>query len=105
MSTATIVTELPVETLKEIEYGSERDGTKKSIFLTGLIDEGLHEWKMHKALSMYNDHRVTLWEAAEIAGVSLSEMLAELPKQKIIVSPPNRGVRRMRASIYLNPVS
>ena len=84
MSTATIVTELPVTTLKEIEYWSEREGTEKSIFLTGLIDEGLHEWKMHKALSMYKDHQVTLWKAAEIAGVSLSELLAELPKQKII---------------------
>jgi predicted HTH domain antitoxin len=84
MSTATIVTELPVKTLKEIEYWSEMEGTEKSIFLTELIDEGLHEWKMHKALSMYKDHRVTLWRAAEIAGVSLSELLAELPKQKII---------------------
>ena len=84
MSTATIVTELPVTTLKEIEYWSERAGTEKSIFLTGSIDEGLHEWKMHKALNRYKDHQVTLWKAAEIAGVSLSEMLAELPKQKII---------------------
>ena len=54
MSTATIVTELPVKTLQEIEYWSEREGTEKSTFLTRLIDEGLHEWKMHKALSMYN---------------------------------------------------
>ncbi len=79
-----IVTELPAKTLKEIEYWSEKEGTERSIFLMGLIEEGLHEWKMHKALSMYKDHRVTLWRAAEIAGVSLSELLAELPKQKII---------------------
>ena len=85
MSTATIVTKLPVKTLNEIEYWSEREGTERSIFLMGLIEEGLHEWKMHKALSMYKDHRVTLWRAAEIAGVSLSELLAELPKQKIII--------------------
>jgi len=39
---------------------------------------------MHKALSLYKDHRVTLWRAAEIAGVPLPELLAELPKQKII---------------------
>ena len=84
MSTATIVTELPVNTLKEIEYWSEKEGTERPIFLMELIEEGLHEWKMHKALSMYKDHRVTLWRAAEIAGVSLSELLAELPKQKII---------------------
>lgn len=73
-----------MKTLKEIECWSEKEGTEKSTFLTELIDEGLHEWKMHKALSMYRDHRVTLWRAAEIAGVSLSELLAELPKQKII---------------------
>jgi len=78
------VTELPVKTLKEIEYWSEMEGTERSIFLMGLIEEGLHEWKTHKALSRYKDHRVTLWRAAEIAGVSLSELLAELPKQKII---------------------
>jgi len=84
MSTATIVTKLPLKTLKEIEYWSEKEGTKRSIFLMGLIEERLHKWKMYKAPSMYKDHRVTLWRAAEIAGVSLSELLAELPKQKII---------------------
>ncbi|HDN66120.1 MAG TPA: hypothetical protein ENF23_07540 [Methanosarcinales archaeon] len=51
----------------------------------GLIDEGLHEWEIHKALSMYKDHRVTLWRAGEIVLVSLSELLAELPKQKRII--------------------
>ena len=83
MSTATIVTKLPAKTLNEIEYWSEMEGTDISIFLMGLIEEGLHEWKMHKALSMYKDHRVTLWRTVEITGVSLSELLAELPKQKI----------------------
>ena len=84
MSISTVTTKLPVETLQEIEYWSEREGTEKSTFLTELIGGGLHEWKMHKALSMYKNHQVTLWRAAEIAGVSLSEMLAELPKQKIV---------------------
>ena len=73
-----------MKTLKEIEYWSEKEGTERSIFLVGLIEVGLREWKIRKALSMYKDHRVTLWRAAEIAGVSLSELLAELPKQKII---------------------
>lgn len=84
MSTSTIETELPAEVLKEIEYWSEKEEADRSIFLVELIEEGLHEWKIHKALGMYKDHQVTLWRAAEIAGVSLSEMLAELPKQKII---------------------
>ncbi len=49
-----------------------------------LIDEGLCEWKIHKALGMYQNQEITLWRAAEIAGVSLAELLSELPKQKII---------------------
>jgi len=89
MPISTVTTKLPVETLEEIEYWSEQEGTEKSIFLTELIDEGLHEWKIHKALSMYKDHWVTLWRAAEIAGVSLAELLAELPKQKIIFQYQN----------------
>ena len=84
MPISTVTTNLSVEALKEIEYWSEQEGTEKSIFLTELMDDGLHEWKMHKALSMYKDHQVTLWRAAEIAGVFLSEMLAELPKRKMI---------------------
>jgi len=71
-------------------------------FLTELIDEGLHEWEMHKALSMYKDYRITLWRAAEIARVSLSELLAELPKQKIVFQYSG-GVKR-GSGIFLRSV-
>jgi len=33
---------------------------------------------------MYKNQEVTLWRAAEIAGISLAELLSELPKRKII---------------------
>jgi Uncharacterized small protein len=39
---------------------------------------------MNKALEMYRLQKVTLWKAAEIAGVSRTDILAELPKRKII---------------------
>ena len=49
-----------------------------------LIDEGLREWKINKVLRMYKNQEITLWRAAEIAGVSLGELLSELPKYKIV---------------------
>ncbi len=84
MSTSSIETELPSDILKEIEYWSHKERTDKSAFLVRLINEGLHEWKLHKVLRMYKNQEITLWKAAEIAGVSLAELLSELPKQKIV---------------------
>ena len=79
-----VMAQLPEELMKEIEYWAEREKTDKSILLTKIMEEGLSVWKMNKALEMYRLQKVTLWKAAEIAGVSLAEMLAELPKRKII---------------------
>jgi predicted HTH domain antitoxin len=84
MSTSTIANELPTEILKEIEYWSKKERTDTTAFILRLIDEGLREWKLHKALGMYKNQEISLWRAAEIAGVSLAEMLSELPKQKIV---------------------
>lgn len=49
-----------------------------------VVEEGLSVWKMNKALEMYNSHKVTLWKAAEIAGVSLAEIFAELPRKGVL---------------------
>ena len=84
MVTSAIANELPAEILKEIEYWSKKERTDTTAFILRLIDEGLHEWKLHKALGMYKNQEISLWKAAEIAGVSLAKLLSELPKQKII---------------------
>jgi predicted HTH domain antitoxin len=84
MPASAIKKELPTDILKEIEYWSKKERTDTTAFILRLIDEGLREWKLHKALGMYKNQEVSLWKASEIAGVSLAEMLSELPKQKII---------------------
>ncbi len=82
--TSKVMTELPEEIMKEIAHWAEEEKVDKSMLLMKMIDEGLRAWKMNKALEMYRLQKVTLWRAAEIAGVSLAEMLAELPKRKIV---------------------
>jgi predicted HTH domain antitoxin len=84
MPASAITKELPTDILKEIEYWSKKERTDTTAFILRLIDEGLREWKLHKALGMYKNQEVSLWKASEIAGVSLAEILSELPKQKII---------------------
>lgn len=84
MSTSRIVNKLPADILKEIEYWSKKERADPSDFIARLIDTGLREWKLDKVLRMYKNKEITLWKAAEIAGVSLAELLSELPKQKIV---------------------
>ncbi len=40
--------------------------------------------KIRKVPGMYQNQDITLWRTAEIAVVFLAELLAELPKQKIV---------------------
>lgn len=84
MSTSTIAKELPADILKEIKYWSKKERTDTNSFIVRLIDEGLREWKINKVLRMYKNQEITLWRAAQIAGVSLAELLSELPKHKIV---------------------
>lgn len=84
MSASTMAKELPVDTLKEIEHWSKKEKTDTDSFILRLIDMGLREWKIQKVLEMYNNQEITLSKAAEIAGVSLAELLSELPKRKIV---------------------
>jgi len=79
-----VMTELPDVIMKEISRWAEEEGMDKSVLLRKIIEEGMKGWKMNKALEMYKARRVTLWRAAEIAGVSLAEMLEELPRRKIV---------------------
>lgn len=82
--TVKAMAEIPPEIMKEIEYWAEKEKMDKSTLIAKIVKEGLGAWKMNKALEMYRLQKVTLWKAAEIAGVSLAEMLAELPKRKIV---------------------
>jgi len=79
-----VITELPEEIVKEVERWAQEEKIDKSTLMTRIIEQGLNAWKMNKALEMYKAGRITLWKAAEIAGVSLSEMLVELPRRKIV---------------------
>jgi predicted HTH domain antitoxin len=83
------INQLPASILNDV-FGQYQ------IILTSIergYDEGLREWKIHKVLAMYKNQEITLWKAAELAGVSLGELLSELPRQKIVFQYDSEELR------------
>jgi predicted HTH domain antitoxin len=74
---------LPKETVEEIERLSEEEGIDKGTLIRKLIAESLKEYRIKKALELYREGKVSLWEAAGIAGITYREALEELKKRNI----------------------
>jgi len=74
---------LPKEMVEEIEKLSKEEGIDRGTLIRKLITESLREYKIKKALELYREGRVSLWKAAEIAGITYREALEELKKRNI----------------------
>jgi len=86
MSHETVSTRLPQEMLKDIERLAERERVDRSEMIKRLLDPALQQRKVEDALEAYRDGKATLWRVAELAGVSLREMM-ELARVKQIPVP------------------
>ena len=74
---------LPKEIVEEIEKLSKEEGIDKGTLIRKLIAESLREYKIKRALELYKEGKVSLWKAAEIAGITYREALEELKKRNI----------------------
>lgn len=74
---------LPKEIVEEIERLSREEEIDKGMLIRRLIAESLKEYKVKKALELYREGKVSLWKAAEIAGITYREALEELKKRNI----------------------
>jgi len=74
---------LPKDMVEEIEKLSNEEGIDKGTFIRRLIAESLREYKIKRALELYREGKVSLWKAAEIAGITYREALEELKKRNI----------------------
>ena len=80
MSLETVTARLPHEVLKEIERLARKEKVDRSELIRRLLDFALRQRRIEDALQAYREGRVTLWRAAEIACISLREMM-ELAQQ------------------------
>lgn len=74
---------LPRDKVKLVERIAREERVDKSTILERAIESYTREWLLRKALDLYSSGRVTLSRAAEIAGITIWEMIDEIAKKRI----------------------
>ena len=78
----TIPVRIDRELVEEIERIVEERKTEQSKVIRELIHMGLKEYKLKKALDLLRERKVTVWKAAEMAGLT-REMLEKLKEHNV----------------------
>lgn len=71
------------EKLKLLEQIAKEEESDRSTVARRLLNVGIRKWKMDKAVELFRAGRLSLWKAAELAGVSLREFLEVLNDRKV----------------------
>jgi len=74
---------LPREIVKLIEEIAREEKIDKSTVVERALEHYMREWRLNKAVESYRKGLVTLSRAAEIAGVSIWEMIDVLVQKKV----------------------
>jgi predicted HTH domain antitoxin len=74
---------LTTATEKAVKEIMREEGVDKSTAVRMLIETGYKEWRLHRSLRLLQDGKVSVWKAAEIAGVGLWDFLNILRKENI----------------------
>ncbi|MBU4202235.1 MAG: UPF0175 family protein [Candidatus Altiarchaeales archaeon] len=85
METKVISARVPVAVEKEIEEFAREKNYGKTKLFREIILTGLQKVREKHALDLYEQGRITLWRAAEMAGLSLWEMQDKVGEKKIPV--------------------
>jgi len=94
VSLEAVTARLPKEMIREVERLAEKMKVDRSELIRRLLDSALREKRLEDAVQAYRDGRVTLWKAAETAGISLREMMDTVRERKIPVSYTLEDLRR-----------
>ena len=76
-------TRVPVVIMSEVENIAKEEQTDKSSVVRKLLDRAIKGWKLERAVNMYLEKKVTLERAAEIAAVSVREMINYLEEKEL----------------------
>jgi len=71
------------ELAKEVERIAQAEALDKSTTIKRLLIKAVEAWKMDHALKLYQEGKISIGKAAEIAGVSLWEIIDNILKRKI----------------------
>jgi len=92
---------LEKEKMKVLEEIASEEKTDRSAVARKLLDVGIRQWKVDRAVQLILSGKASVWKASELAGVSLREMLDILSERRITwvrITPDEfeREVEQMR---------
>jgi predicted HTH domain antitoxin len=94
MSTITLSTRLAGEEVRKIDELAGELGLDRGALLKQLIRKGYTDIQTERALDAYRHGTITLSRAAEIAGLSLRDLLLRLPEESIELNYDLRELQR-----------
>ncbi len=74
---------LPVEMITDLEVIARERNVARTDAVRRLLAESIRRWKIEHAIEMYQQERVTKERAAEMAGLSLYEMMDLIRQRRI----------------------
>jgi predicted HTH domain antitoxin len=81
--TQNLTVRLESELIKKIEKQAQYERTDKSTVARRLIAAGIEQTQRTRALEEYRKGKCTIWRASQRAGISLSEMIELLQRERI----------------------
>jgi len=69
--------------LRELEEIAREEKSDRSTAARRLLDIGMKEWKINKAVEMFRRERLSLWKAAANSGLSLREFTEILDERRV----------------------
>lgn len=83
MTEVTVAARVSKEVSDLINEISAEEKVDRSTVVRRLLDMGARDWRVQTALDKYGQGSVTLLKAAEIAGISIYEMIALLEEREM----------------------
>jgi len=71
------------EKLDEIEEIAREEKSDRSTTTRRLLDMGMKEWRINKAVETFRQAKLSAWKSSEIAGLSLREFFEILNERKV----------------------
>jgi predicted HTH domain antitoxin len=71
------------ERLRELEEIAQEEHSDRSTAARRLLDMGMKEWKVNKAVEVFRNGKVSVWRAASMADVSLREFIGILDERRV----------------------
>ena len=94
MKTMTLSFRMEVDEVKSLDRAAARDGVDRASFLKRLLRRGYADYQYETACAAYRRGDVTLSRAAEMAGISLYEMITRLPQEGMELNLTAEDLRR-----------